>query len=392
MTQNRTHAHIFDLEPDSLEQLLIDHKLPKFRANQVLKWVYEQYVTDPDEMTNLSKLDRRRIGELLTLQSCDIVRTQNASDGTQKLLVKWNAGTSAQAGDRALLTECVMIPAVSRPSSIPESASRTANKGGKLRRTACISSQVGCPVGCRFCASGMDGLDANLSSGQMVEQIVLLNQLLKTNNDQGIKNTDNDKITSDILSVTNVVFMGMGEPLANIKALKQAIRTITAPWGLGISARRVTVSTVGLPDGIRELADFGVPVTLALSLHAPTDALRKKLIPWANNATIAEILDACRYYFNKTGREITLEYTLMHEVNDREEHAFQLVKIARTLRANINLIRYNEVPSLPFKRPTAQSVHDFQAILRSRNVNTHIRASRGRDIDAACGQLAKSRS
>ena len=187
---------------------------------------------------------------------------------------------------------------------------------------------------------------------------------------------------------SNVVFMGMGEPLSNLQNVIPAVRTITSLWALGISARKVTISTVGLPKAIDKLAEqLDLPVTLALSLHAPNDELRRQLIPWAEYTTIAELLAACQRWFDKTGREITLEYTLLRAVNDRPEHARQLAEVARTLRANINLIRYNEVAGLPFGRPQGDDVLAFQNILRAKNLNVHIRASRGRDIAAACGQL-----
>jgi 23S rRNA (adenine2503-C2)-methyltransferase len=180
----------------------------------------------------------------------------------------------------------------------------------------------------------------------------------------------------------------MGEPLSNLGSVIPAIRTITALWGLGISARKVTVSTVGLPKAIDKLAEqLDLPVTLALSLHAPNDDLRRQLIPWAQYTTIKELLAACQRWFDKTGREITLEYTLLRGVNDQKEHAEQLAALAKTLRANVNLIRYNEVTGLPFGRPQTEDVRRFQEVLRARHINAHIRASRGRDIAAACGQL-----
>jgi 23S rRNA (adenine2503-C2)-methyltransferase len=166
-----------------------------------------------------------------------------------------------------------------------------------------------------------------------------------------------------------------------------AIRTLNAPWGMGISARKITVSTVGLPAAIRKLCDFELPVTLALSLHAPTDELRRQIIPWAEYSTVSELLGACQEYFAKTGREITLEYILLGGFNDQREQAEELARIARTIRANVNLIRYNEVDGRPFARPDDRDVLDFQGVLRDAGVNTHIRASRGRDIKAACGQL-----
>jgi len=183
------------------------------------------------------------------------------------------------------------------------------------------------------------------------------------------------------------VFMGMGEPLANFSAVTDAIRTLNAPWGMGISARRITLSTVGLPSAIRKLVGFEIPVTLALSLHAPNDQMRREIIPWAEYSTIEELLDACDEYFRATGREITLEYIVLGGFNDRPEHADELSVLARKLRANVNLIRWNEVADLPFRRPLTEDVLQFQEVLRSRGVNVHIRASRGRDIAAACGQL-----
>lgn len=351
--------------------------MPKFRAKQILEWVYEKGVADPALMSNLSKRDRDVLSAEMTFLSGETIRYQSASDGTQKLLVEWTdyAGRGRNADEGAVVplnvlkssagpsaalakegaserqTECVMIPT-------------------EARKTACISSQVGCPVGCKFCASGMGGLDGNLSTGRIVEQVWRLGQL------------------KDVGRISNIVFMGMGEPLSNFKNVTGAIRIITALWGLGISARKVTISTVGLPQAITKLAEeFDLPVTLALSLHAPSDYIRRKLIPWAEYTTIADLLKACQRWFEKTGREITLEYTLLRDVNDRPKHAEELAEIAKTIRANVNLIRYNEVDGIEFERPRNTDVLEFQKILRERNINVHIRASRGRDIAAACGQL-----
>jgi 23S rRNA (adenine2503-C2)-methyltransferase len=369
-----------------------------FRAKQILEWVYEKGVADPGQMSNLSKLDREQLAAGMTFLSGATLAHQAASDGVQKLLIEWedfgsqaaaasastSGGLNAEgAGDaeekkgaRALpqltgagstdrQTECVMIPSQDMDDEHPEPS----------RFTACISSQVGCPVGCKFCASGLGGLDANLSAGRIVEQVWRLARLPK------------------VRRISNVVFMGMGEPLSNLGAVIPAIRTITALWGMGISARKVTVSTVGLPKAIDKLSEqLDLPVTLALSLHAPNDELRRQLIPWAEYTTIKDLLEACQRWFDKTGREITLEYTLLRNVNDRREHAEQLAQVAKTLRANVNLIRYNEVKGLPFGRPHGDDVHAFQELLRYKNINTHIRASRGRDIAAACGQLRHEHS
>ncbi len=340
-------------------------------------------------MTNLRPAERETLAREMAFVSGETVAHQEASDGTQKLLIGWGAeGKGAfqeaekQAGApvslavlnadpalalgapmKSLQTECVMIPA-------DYDEDRDEGRGDFARKTACISSQVGCPVGCAFCASGLGGLDGNLSAGRIVEQVWRLARL------PGIER------------ITNVVFMGMGEPLSNFANVVRAIRTMAAPWGLGISARKITISTVGLPKAIERLAEeLELPVTLALSLHAPNDELRRTLIPWAEYTTIDALFDACDRWFKKTGREITLEYTLLGGVNDRAEHAEELSVIAKRLRANVNIIRYNEVKGMPFQRPSTENVRRFQEILRGARVNAHIRASRGRDIAAACGQL-----
>jgi len=182
----------------------------------------------------------------------------------------------------------------------------------------------------------------------------------------------------------------MGEPLANYDAVTRAIRIINADWGLNIGARSITVSTVGLPDKIRRLANEGLQINLAISLYAPDEPLRRKLIPWARRAPIDQLIAAGRYYFEKTGREVTLEYLLLADVNDQPEHANELVKVCRKMRCNVNVIRYNPVSGLGFERPTSFATHKFVARLRSRGINAHVRKSRGLDIDAACGQLRRS--
>ncbi len=354
--KNAMPAHFFDLTPQDLRTWCVEREMRPYLADQLLDWVYQKGVVDPQSMSNISRRDQTLLQEHLIFLRGDVAAHQRASDGTQKLLLTWpdeprsSASGSLPQLARARQTECVMIPT-------------------ETRRTACISSQVGCPVGCAFCASGLGGLEGNLTRGQIVEQAWRLNW-----------RSGPDRLT-------NIVFMGMGEPLANFQSVTDAIRTLNAPWGLGLGARRITVSTVGLPSAIRKLVNFEIPVTLALSLHAPNDTIRRELIPWAQYSTIAELLDACREYFDRTGREITLEYILLHKVNDRPEHAEELARVARRLRANINLIRYNEVHGLPFQRPQSDDVLRFQAVLRTHRLNVHIRASRGRDIAAACGQL-----
>jgi 23S rRNA (adenine2503-C2)-methyltransferase len=380
--------HFFAHTPESLSEWCDRANMPAFRSKQILEWVYQKGVADPEKMTNLSKLDRDRLAAGMTFLSGNAIAHQIASDGTQKLLIEWQDGdaptpaatpsdtpahnplnlpllnVTQSAGDSTRQTECVMIPSQDQE-----------DRDEPSRRTACISSQIGCPVGCRFCASGIGGLDGNLSAGRIVEQVWRLGQL------PGVRR------------ITNVVFMGMGEPLSNLTAVVPAIRSITSLWGLGISARKITVSTVGLPKAIEKLAEqLDLPITLALSLHAPNDEIRRKLIPWAEYTTIKDLLAACQRWFLKTGREITLEYTILKGVNDSPANALELSQVAKTLRANVNLIRYNEVQGMPFERPKSADVLAFQEILREKNINVHIRASRGRDIAAACGQLRHERA
>ena len=362
-------THVFDHDPASLADRFAAWGLRSFRAKQVLDWVYRRGEVSLDAMTNLSRADRETLRGRLVIERGEAVRHQLATDGTQKLLLAWDglgaeppaaaapAASDASDADARPRTECVMIPADSKAS-------------GKARRTGCISSQVGCPVGCRFCASGMNGLEGNLTAGQIVEQAWRLGRL-------------------DGQRLTNVVFMGMGEPLANFAAVAAALRALTADWGLGLSARKITVSTVGVPSGIRRLAAIDLPVTLAVSLHAPNDDIRRRIIPWAQFVSIDRLIAAGRDYFDATGREVTLEYILLGGVNDRVEHARELADVAKQLRSNVNLIRYNEVAGIGYQRPATEDVRRFRDTLANRGVNVHLRASRGRDIAAACGQLRR---
>lgn len=333
----------FDLSLEALTAHLGSAGWPAYRARQLYDWVYQKCVADPRQMTNLSKLDRQKLAQLLVMQPAVVQRRVESTDGTVKLLLSWPDGA---------LAETVMIP-------------------DGARRTACISSQTGCPVGCRFCASGVGGLIRNLSPGQIVEQAWLIQQALSQQGQH----------------LSNIVLMGMGEPLANYANVMAALAILHDPAGLNLGHRRITLSTVGVPQRIRQLADQQIPVNLAISLHAPTDALRRQLIPWAEHFSLEQILGAARYYFQRTGREVTLEYVLLRGVNDRPQHAKQLAALCSGLRVNVNLIRYNEVENLPYGRPTSADVEAFAQVLRSAQINVHLRKSRGRDIDAACGQL-----
>ena len=346
MDDDVSRLDFFGLDAAAFDAAVVEWGWPRFRAQQVRDWVYGKGVSDPAQMSNLSKSDRQTLADRVTILTAQVTRRQQSSDGTQKLLLSW--------GDGAATAETVMIPDADR-------------------RTACVSSQVGCPVGCTFCASGINGVKGNLTAAQIVEQIYQLNVLLRPHAER----------------ITNVVFMGMGEPMANYASVMAAVRVLHDPKCFNIGARRITVSTVGVPPKMRQLAEEELPLNLAISLHAPNEPLRKQLIPWAEHFALPEILDAARYYFDRTGREITLEYILLSGVNDRPEHARELARVCRTMRANVNLIRYNEVESLPYLRPKADDVVRFQEILRAAGVNAHVRKSRGRDIDAACGQLRR---
>lgn len=342
-TETPSRSHLLDFDPPRLGEFFAVLGEKPFRAKQVFEWVYEHGANSFDAMTNLPRTLRDTLAARLDIFTARVIRRSAAEDGVVKLLLQWPDGATS---------ECVMIP-------------------DGPRRTACISSQVGCPAGCRFCASGLGGLQRNLRPGEIVEQVLRI------------------RAEAGEERLSNIVLMGMGEPLANYDAVMQALRTINAPWGPNIGARKITLSTVGLPKQIRRLANEGLQLNLALSLHAPTDGLRQELIPWAEKIALAELIEACRYYFEQTGREITLEYVLLREVNDRRTHAEQLARFARQLRCNVNLIRYNPVEGLPYGRPTSEATAVFQAVLRDHGVNVHVRTSRGLDIDAACGQLRR---
>src|SRR5688500_17376645 len=364
MSDVPTKIAFFGLDAAGFDAAVAAWGWPRFRAQQVRDWVYGKLVADPALMTNLSKADREALRERVDFPTAAVTAHQRSSDGTQKLLLTWPTEPGRAGPDRGDTPRLsVEASANAETVMIPDAD----------RRTACVSAQVGCAVGCRFCASGMNGVKGNLSAAQIVEQIFRLNLALQPLGER----------------ITNVVFMGMGEPMANYANVMQAVRVLHDPKCFNIGGRRITISTVGVPPKMRQLAEEDLPLNLAISLHAPHEPLRKELIPWAEHFALDDILDAARYYFDKTGREITLEYILLSGVNDRPEHARQLAKLCKTLRANVNLIRYNEVESLPYLRPKADDVVRFQEILRAAGVNAHVRKSRGRDIDAACGQLRR---
>lgn len=339
---------LLDLSPDELGRYLVDLGEPSYRKEQIQSWVFRAGVMDFESMTDLPQELRHRLAQRFVPRSGRELTRSTAPDGTVKLLMAWNDGAT---------TETVMIPA----------------PGTAARRTVCLSTQVGCDVGCRFCASGIGGAARDLTVGEILEQALAVNDLLHEQSQR----------------LSHVVFMGMGEPLANYEATVESVRRLNATWGLGLSQRRITVSTVGLPKQIERLADEGLQITLALSLHAPNDELRRELIPWARGVSLPRLLEACRRYSQGTGREITLEYCLLSGVNDHPAHATELATIARDLEAHINLLIYNPVEGLPFERPSRNRAIGFLKRLRESGANAHLRESRGLEADAACGQLRR---
>jgi len=333
-----TRPSLLEMTPKELADLVGRMGQPAYRADQLRDWVYDKAVTDPAGMSNLPRgfVDRF---EILTSR---VAEQAVSRDGTIKLLLELADGEHV---------ETVLIPA------------------GR-RATACLSTQAGCGMGCAFCASAVGGLKRNLTAGEMLQQVIHLRQAGRRR-------------------VSNVVFMGIGEPLANYDATVAAIRALIDPARFGISARSITVSTVGLPKQIRRLARERLPITLALSLHAPDDVLRRQLIPAARGISLEEILSAAEVFFRSRKREVTLEYILLGGVNDTPRCAESLAKIARRLRCNVNLIRYNPVGALGFSAPSASAVGNFADRLSRRGVNVHVRRPRGQDIAAACGQLRR---
>ncbi len=319
-----------------------------FRRRQIAEWLFDKKVSSFDEMLNLSAALRQELSEKYALQPLTLVRQQGSRDTTRKFLF--------QTRDRDFI-ECVLIPA--SPSLYGDRADRF---------TLCISSQVGCAYGCKFCASGLDGWKRNLSPGEIISQIIEV-----------------EKETGD--PVRNLVFMGMGEPFANFKNLTTALTTINAHWGLNIGARHITVSTSGLVPIIRKYADQPNQFRLAISLHGASDEVRSRIMPINDKYPLAELIEACRYFNSKKKQKITFEYILIQGMNDTPEQAHLLVKHASSLNAKINLIPYNQVDGLAWNRPDDETILHFQSILKAGGIFSTVRLEKGHDIDAACGQL-----
>jgi 23S rRNA (adenine2503-C2)-methyltransferase len=317
-----------------------------FRLKQVQEWIWQKHAHSFEAMSNLSKDLRTKLAADFTLPALRVDETQYSSDGTIKSRFKTFDGHNIEG---------VLIPT-------------------EERKTACVSSQIGCSLSCKFCATGYMDRKRNLSFDEIVDQVVLINQ-------QSEKTYEK--------KLTNIVFMGMGEPLMNYGNVLQAIERITSEDGLFMSPRRITVSTAGVAKQIRMLGDDQVRFKLALSLHAPNDEKRNKIMPINETNNIKVLTEALNYFYKKTGNEITLEYILFKNLNDSEKDAEELTKVFRQIPADlINIIEYNPIDAFRFTKPEEEDVQNFMNILSANKVNARLRRSRGKDIDAACGQLA----
>jgi len=339
---------------------------PAYRAGQLLAWLYVQRVTDWEAMTNLPKPLREQLRQNFTLHTLELVRLQGARDTTQKFLWRLSDGS---------LIESVLIPA--NPALYGDASDR---------HTLCVSTQVGCAYGCKFCASGLEGWKRNLSADEIVEQVLAVERWNQVESSRSRADVPVLSETKPRL-INNLVIMGMGEPLANYENLLRALTILNAPWGGGIGARKITVSTSGLAPQIRKLAEEPLQVRLAISLHGAVDEVRNKIMPVNRRYPLRELIAACEYYQQKKGRMITLEYILIAGVNDQLNQTKPLAQLAHRLHAKVNLIPYNKVEGLPWERPTDRAQEDFLAALERQKVIATLRREKGHEIDAACGQL-----
>ena len=319
-----------------------------YRAKQIADWIYEKRVGSFEAMTDLPQDLRNRLANNFAFGEIETVRLLGSKDTTQKFLFRLADGN---------LIESVLIPA--SPSLYGSTSDR---------RTICVSTQVGCAYGCKFCASGLDGWTRNLDAAEIVQQLLAVE---KTSGEQ----------------IDNVVFMGMGEPLANFANVIRAIRIINAPWGMEIGARHITVSTSGLAPQIRKLADEPLQSRLAISLHGATDAVRDQIMPVNRKYNLSALFGACDYYASRKKQRIYFEYILIAGINDADEQAHLLAGHARRLGAKVNLIPYNTVAGLQWSRPPRERQERFLSILREHGTVATLRREKGHDIEAACGQL-----
>jgi 23S rRNA (adenine2503-C2)-methyltransferase len=343
---------------DSLTARLVAQGEPAFRAQQILDWVYKRRVTSWEEMTNLSKPFRTWLAATFDFMPAELVLNKHSEDVTDKLLLELR--------DQSLI-ETVIIRAPQDGVGVDHS-----------RKTICISTQVGCAMGCVFCASGLAGFKRDLSAGEIVAQLLHVCRS---------EDARTPRARMELASFDNIVVMGMGEPLANYDALILALTIVNAPWGLGFGARRITISTSGLVPKILRLAEEPLGFRLAISLHGATDAVREQIMPVNRAFPLAKLLPAVKTFSEKHGRMVTLEFILIQDVNDSLEQARLLRTIALDLHAHVNLIPYNTVEGLPWKRPSITRQERFADILRAAAISVTLRREKGHDINAACGQL-----
>ena len=339
--------HLLDLTWKDLQTWIAQAGEKPFRVGQVWKWIYSRRADSFAAMTDLPQALRERLSGSFRLFSAEVAKHQASADGTEKFLLRL-----ADGGE----IECVLIR-------------------DDERRSICISSQVGCAMGCVFCASGLDGVERNLTRGEIVEQMLRLQHLLPREE-----------------RLSHIVMMGMGEPLANLRNVLAALDIARSPDGLGISPRRITISTVGLPAAIDKLAQHAVPYNLAVSLHAPNDPLRDRLVPVNKKIGLDAVMRAADRYFEASGRRLTFEYVLLGEENDSQTCAEQLSRLMRGRPVMLNVIPYNPVAGLPYRTPSNASIRHFKDILQRAGVNVNFRVRKGGEIDAACGQLRRNRA
>lgn len=334
----------FDASAEQRTDWLADQGQPGYRAGQVDRWIFHRRAATFEAMSDLPRPLRAKLAEEWTVFGTETALREIAPDGTEKLLLRCADGRRI---------ECVLMAEADR-------------------RTVCVSTQVGCGMGCVFCASGLKGVERNLTTAEIIEQVLHLRNLLPAEE-----------------TLTNIVVMGMGESLANLPALIPALDRICSPQGLGMSPRRVTISTVGLPEKMRKLAGLNRPYHLAVSLHAPTARQRDALVPINAQVGLDAVMTAADAYFRATGRQVTFEYVMLGGVNDRPEDAAALARLLGGRKAHVNLIPYNPVAGLPFQRPVADAVRGFAQRVRQGGVSVTVRKTKGRPIDAACGQLRR---
>lgn len=334
-----------ELSLEDLSAWMVEKGEKPFAAKQVFEWVYQKLVFDFSQMSNVKKSLREKLQQEFTLPLLKQKRMLTSTDQeTEKFLWELPDGK---------LVESVLIMS-------------------GARRTVCVSSQVGCPARCAFCASGKEGLFRNLGKAEILEQILLIQKHLEAKDER----------------VSHIVFMGMGEPLENYDTVVSTVKSLISPSCFGLSSRRITVSTVGIPEKIIRLAEEEMKVNLVLSLHAPNQHIRKKIIPYARKYELHELLTAMDYYFTKTKRDITFEYTLLAGINDQPEHAEELAALLKDKQCTVNLIPYNPVEGLNLDRPEKETIEAFRDKLEKKNICTTWRYTKGKDIAAACGQLA----